>query len=58
MWVLPAIIAVKCHVMAMYHSKQNNYDRFVIFHSLWHATGAGLILLSFGVNGLRECLGE
>mmetsp|Transcript_29666 Transcript_29666/g.59632 ORF Transcript_29666/g.59632 Transcript_29666/m.59632 type:complete len:209 (+) Transcript_29666:235-861(+) len=57
-WVLPAIIAVKCHVMAMYHSKQNNYDRFVIFHSLWHATGAGLILLSFGVNGLRECLGE
>jgi len=56
--VLPAIIAVKCHVMAMYHSKQNNYDRFVIFHSLWHATGAGLILLSFGVNGLRECLGE
>mmetsp|Transcript_15976 Transcript_15976/g.27173 ORF Transcript_15976/g.27173 Transcript_15976/m.27173 type:complete len:209 (-) Transcript_15976:1724-2350(-) len=58
MWVLPAIIAVKCHVMAMYHSKQNNYDKFVIFHSLWHATGAGLILLSFGVNGLRECLGE
>lgn len=57
-WTLPAVISVSCHVLAMYHSKHNNYDKFVIFHSLWHATGVGLILLSFGANGLPECLGE
>mmetsp|Transcript_20042 Transcript_20042/g.32841 ORF Transcript_20042/g.32841 Transcript_20042/m.32841 type:complete len:212 (+) Transcript_20042:122-757(+) len=57
MWLLPAVLCVKCHVMAMYYSKQNNYDQFVIFHSLWHATGVGSILLSFFVNGLHECLG-
>jgi hypothetical protein len=57
-YALPAFISIKCHVYAMYHSKQNNYDKFVIFHSLWHATGVGLILLSFAANGLRECLGE
>mmetsp|Transcript_21269 Transcript_21269/g.30452 ORF Transcript_21269/g.30452 Transcript_21269/m.30452 type:complete len:216 (-) Transcript_21269:105-752(-) len=49
-WAFLSLVAVKCHLMAMYHSKRNNYDEFVIYHSLWHATGAGLILLSFAAN--------
>ncbi len=49
-WACLSLVAAKCHLMAMYHSKRNNYDQFVIYHSLWHATGAGLILLSFVVN--------
>lgn len=54
-WPLLSVIAVKCHIIAMYYSKHNNYQKFVIFHSLWHLTGVGLILLSFAFNGVREC---
>jgi len=56
MWVILSSVAVKCHLMAMHHSKRNNYDQFVIYHSLWHATGAGLILFSFGVNNGADYL--
>jgi hypothetical protein len=57
-WTLPAVLAVKCHILAIYQAKINNYEKFVVFHSLWHATGVGLILLSFAVNGLVECGGS
>ncbi len=49
-WASLSLVAAKCHLMAMYHSKRNNYDEFVIYHSMWHATGAGLILFSFAAN--------
>lgn len=51
-WVLLSMAAIKCHVWANYYSKNNMYDQFVIWHSLWHAVGVGLILFCFTYNGV------
>ena len=56
MWAFSSFIALAFHIKAMNFSKQNNYDKFVIFHSLWHVMGPGLILLSFAANSYDEGL--
>mmetsp|Transcript_5903 Transcript_5903/g.10781 ORF Transcript_5903/g.10781 Transcript_5903/m.10781 type:complete len:277 (+) Transcript_5903:269-1099(+) len=55
-WALSSLAALKCHVLANYYSKRGMYDEFVIWHSLWHAVGVGLIVVCFAVNGrVSEC---
>jgi hypothetical protein len=49
-WASLSIFAVMCHLMANHASKKGMYQRFVIWHSLWHALGAGLIVFCFTVN--------
>jgi len=57
MWALSSFAALKCHVWSNYYSKRGMYDEFVIWHSLWHAVGVGLIVVCFAVNGpVGECL--
>lgn len=51
-WASLSIIAVKCHVLANYYSKKGIYVQFVIWHSLWHATGVGLIIFALSYNGV------
>lgn len=43
--------ALKCHVWANYYAKNGMYDQFVIWHSLWHLVGVGVILVCFTLNG-------
>ena len=50
LWAFSSLAAIKCHVLANYHSKSGNYHQFVIWHSLWHAVGVGLILICFAFN--------
>mmetsp|Transcript_22840 Transcript_22840/g.47663 ORF Transcript_22840/g.47663 Transcript_22840/m.47663 type:complete len:249 (+) Transcript_22840:1-747(+) len=55
-WALSSLAALKCHVWANYYSKRGMYDEFVIWHSMWHAVGVGLIVVCFAVNGrVGEC---
>jgi len=49
-WAAMSVAALKCHIMAKYYSKNEMYDQFVIWHSLWHAVGVGLILVAFTYN--------
>lgn len=49
-WASLSVVALKCHVLANYYSKKGMYDQFVIWHSLWHAAGVGLIVVSLAVN--------
>lgn len=49
-WALCSLGALKCHVLANYYSKNGMYDQFVIWHSMWHVMGVGLILVCFTVN--------
>ena len=56
LWALSSLLTLAFHIKAMNCSKQNNYDKFVIFHSLWHLTGPALILMSFVANNLGERL--
>ena len=51
-WAALSLAALKCHVLANYHSKNGNYDQFVKWHSLWHLVGVGTILACFAVNGV------
>ena len=48
---MSSVAAIQCHVWANYYSKHGMYDQFVIWHSLWHAVGVGLIVFCFTVNG-------
>ena len=48
--LLGSLVAVKCHVWANYYSKHGMYEQFVIWHSLWHAVGVGVILICYMVN--------
>lgn len=58
-WLLSSYLALKCHVVANYHAKNGRYDQFVIWHSLWHAVGVGLILIALTYNGVvGECWEE
>lgn len=50
-WAVLSLAALKCHVRANYYAKNGMYDQFVIWHSLWHAVGVGLILVCFTYNG-------
>ena len=50
-WASLSLLPVKCHVMANYYSCLQMYDEFVVWHSLWHLVGAGLIVVCFAVNG-------
>mmetsp|Transcript_17999 Transcript_17999/g.38852 ORF Transcript_17999/g.38852 Transcript_17999/m.38852 type:complete len:250 (+) Transcript_17999:58-807(+) len=49
-WSLLSLAPLKCHVLANYYSKHGMYEQFVIWHSLWHAMGVGLILIAFASN--------
>ncbi|KAL7518322.1 hypothetical protein ACHAWX_003165 [Stephanocyclus meneghinianus] len=49
-WASLSIFAVMCHLLANHYSKKGMYDHFVIWHSLWHAMGSGLIVFCFLVN--------
>ncbi|KAL9191057.1 hypothetical protein ACHAXT_000763 [Thalassiosira profunda] len=51
-WAISSCAAVVCHVLANYYSKQGQYERFVIWHSLWHVVGVGLIVVCFALNGV------
>ncbi len=51
-WAASSLVAVKCHLLGHYYSKNGMYDQFVIWHSLWHAVGVGLIVACFTVNGV------
>lgn len=51
-WAVMSLAALKCHLWANYYSKNGMYDQFVIWHSLWHAVGVGLILVCFTSNGV------
>lgn len=50
-WASASLVPLKCHVWANYYSKNGMYDQFVIWHSLWHVFGVGLILVCFTFNG-------
>lgn len=50
LWALSSLAAVKCHILANYYTKHGMYDQFVIWHSLWHAVGVGLIVICHTVN--------
>ncbi|KAL7526262.1 hypothetical protein ACHAWF_001701 [Thalassiosira exigua] len=55
-WTAMALPPLKCHVMANYHAKRGEYERFVFWHSMWHAVGAGLIVVALTVNrNLGHC---
>ena len=49
-WASLSLAALKCHIVANYYSKNDMYDQFVIWHSLWHAVGVGLILAALTYN--------
>lgn len=36
-WVLLSLAALKCHMWSNYYSKQGMYEKYVLWHSLWHA---------------------
>mmetsp|Transcript_6794 Transcript_6794/g.15487 ORF Transcript_6794/g.15487 Transcript_6794/m.15487 type:complete len:233 (+) Transcript_6794:181-879(+) len=50
-WACLSLPALKCHLWANYYSKNGMYDQFVIWHSLWHVVGVGVILFCFTLNG-------
>lgn len=49
-WASLSIFAVFCHLLANHYSKKGMYEQFVIWHSLWHAVGSGLIVFCHVVN--------
>ena len=49
-WASLSIFAVLCHLIANHYSKKGMYNQFVIWHSLWHAVGSGLIVFCFVVH--------
>mmetsp|Transcript_3380 Transcript_3380/g.7089 ORF Transcript_3380/g.7089 Transcript_3380/m.7089 type:complete len:253 (-) Transcript_3380:238-996(-) len=51
MWVFASMGAVACHVIAHNYAKKGMYDEFVIWHSLWHAVGSGLVVGCFWIYG-------
>lgn len=51
-WASLSLAALKCHLLANYYSKNGIYEKFVIWHSLWHVVGVGIILFCFAVNGV------
>jgi hypothetical protein len=55
-WAALSLAALKCHIWANYYAKRDMYERFVLWHCLWHAVGVGLMLVCFTVNGVvGEC---
>lgn len=55
-WAVLSLAALKCHLLANYYAKRGMYDEFVIWHSLWHAVGVGLIVACYAYNGtVGEC---
>jgi hypothetical protein len=44
----------RCHVQAMAATKQNRYQRFIIWHSLWHVVGVTLIVTCCIYNNTME----
>lgn len=56
-WAITSNIAVVCHVLAMAAAKQNNYEGFVLWHTLWHVVGVGLMIACCIVNStMTECM--
>jgi hypothetical protein len=51
LWASSAVLAVMCHVLAHGYAKKGMFNKFVVWHFLWHAVGNGLIILCFAVNG-------
>lgn len=49
--MLGSLVSVGCHVLANINTKKGNYEQFVIWHSLWHATGVGLIIVCLTLDG-------
>jgi hypothetical protein len=49
-WASLSIFAVLCHLLANHYSKKGMYNQFVIWHSLWHVVGSGLIVFCHVVN--------
>ncbi|KAL7467006.1 hypothetical protein ACHAXS_007273 [Conticribra weissflogii] len=50
-WVFASMGAVACHIAAHNYAKKGMYDEFVIWHSLWHAVGSGLVVGCFWIYG-------
>ena len=50
-WVFFSWLPVGCHILAHVHAKKGMYDQFVVWHSLWHAVGAGMIVACFSLYG-------
>lgn len=58
-WASVSLVALLCHLRANYHAKHGGYERFVVWHSLWHLVGVGVILVCFTVNGeVGQCWDE
>ena len=55
-WAALSLAALKCHFWVNYYAKRDMYERFVVWHCLWHAVGVGLMLLCFTANRVvGEC---
>ena len=49
-WASLSIFPLLCHLIANHYSKKGLYKQFVIWHSMWHALGSGLIMFCFVMN--------
>jgi len=54
-WASLSMTALVCHLQANYYAKRGVYERFVLWHSLWHVVGVGAILVCFTINDVGQC---
>ena len=55
-WASVSLLAFQCHIWANYYVKKGMYNKFVLWHCLWHIVGVGSILVCFMVNDVvGEC---
>ena len=55
-WASVSLLAFQCHIWANYYVKKGMYNKFVLWHCLWHIVGVGSILACFMVNDVvGEC---
>jgi len=56
-WMSSSLLAVACHLLAHDAAKRGEYGAFVIWHSMWHFVGQGLICLCFWYNdAVHRCM--
>lgn len=56
-WALTSAMPLLCHVKAKAAAKQNLYEPFVLWHSLWHLLGVALIVTCCIWNRtMTECI--